>query len=146
MTLTPSRIQCTISSGGSPLPTVSSEYQTLSVPLPDLSHLTQAELVALRSLLTVKAKEARKESVKTLSKIPIVKDLWMKLIGLPSTASDETRAEIMNPLNKECLRYPEAFLVHAWANSLRVLECHVWDEILKRSKEEAERKGPKKHA
>jgi len=122
---------------------VPGEFQSLPIPLPDLSHLTQAELTALRSAIAAESKEARKTAVKLLGKTPVVKDLWMKSMGLPTSTPPEERALVMDPFHRECLRYPETFLVHAWANALWVLDRHIWDEMVKRSKA-AEEANPKK--
>jgi hypothetical protein len=123
---------------------VPGEFQSLPIPLPDLSHLTQAELAALRSSISAESKEARKTAVKLLGKTPVVKDLWLKSVGLPTATPPEERALIMDPLHRECLRYPETFLRHAWANALCVLDRHIWDEMVKRSKAAEEAKPKKK--
>lgn len=104
------------------------------IPLPDLSHLTHAELSALRGYLTTKSKEARKEATKVIGKDHKVRDLWLKTLGLKSDATPDERAEVENPFYEEILRYPEAFVLYAWANGLATLDRHVWETMLERSK------------
>lgn len=114
---------------------VADNHLTLPVPLPDLTHLTQAELASLKGAIASRTKEARKDSVKALGKIPVVRDLWLKIVALPSTTSEEERAGITEPFHRECLRHPDAFLVYAYANALWTLDRHIWEEMLRRSKE-----------
>lgn len=104
------------------------------IPLPDLSHLTHAELSALRGYLTTKSKEARKEATKVIGKDTKVRDLWLKTLGLKSDATPEERAAVEVPFFEEILRHPEAFVLYAWANGLATLDRYVWETMLERSK------------
>jgi hypothetical protein len=104
------------------------------IPLPDLSHLTQAELSALRGYLTTKSREAHKDAMKMLGKDHKVRDLWLKTLGLKSDAPPEERAEVETSFYEEILRHPEAFVLYAWANGLATLDRYVWETMLERSK------------
>ena len=123
---------------------VSEERLTTPIPLPDLSHLTQAELSALRAYLTPKSREARKEAGKVLMKAPKAKDLWLKTVALKEDIPPEERSAVMTEFYEEVLRHPDAFLVYAWANALSTLDRHVWDEMLRRSKVTDDEKAAKK--
>jgi hypothetical protein len=107
---------------------------TTPIPHPDLSHLNQAELSALRGYLTVKSKEARRDATKVLGKYPKARDLWLKTLGLKSDATPEERAEVEAPFYEEIVRHPEAFVLYAWANGLATLDRYVWESMVELSK------------
>jgi hypothetical protein len=107
---------------------------TTQVPLPDLSTMTHAELSALRTYLTVKSREARKEANKLLGKVPAVRDLWLKTVALKETATDEEREEVQAPFYQEVMRHPEVFVAYAWANALSTLDKHIWETMLELAK------------
>jgi hypothetical protein len=106
--------------------------------------LTQAELSALRAYLTVKSKEARKEATKLLGKVPPVRDLWLKTIALKESATDEEREGVLTPFFQEVMKHPEVFVSYTWANSLAILDRHVWDAMLELSKSQVPEKTKKK--
>ena len=108
----------------------------MPIPLPDLSHLSNTELSLFRGVLATKAKEARKDSVKAIGKSKDLKALWLKSVSVPGSATPEERAAAIDPFHQEILKNPEEFLVHAWTNALWVLDQHVREEMLKRSRME----------
>jgi len=91
------------------------------------------ELSSLRGYISSQMKEARKRSVQVLSKTDI-RQLWMETVTSKPGSTDEEKAEVLRKFQQEVLRYPEAFLAYAHANSLHVLDKAIWDEMLKRSK------------
>lgn len=113
---------------------VSVEHLASPIPIPSLAHLTVAELTSLRSYLASQTKEGRKKANQSIYKVPALKTLWMKTVGLRSDASEEDRDQVYGEFHREILRYPEAFLVYAQANSLYVLDKAIWEEMLRRSK------------
>lgn len=52
---------------------------------------------------------------------------------MDKNTSAEERAEIQRDLERALLRVPEAYLAHAWANSLITLDTHCRDELLRRT-------------
>jgi hypothetical protein len=78
-------------------------------------------------------KEARKESIRVLSKTDI-RGLWMETVTSKPNATEEEKDETLRQFQREVLRYPEAFLAYAHANSLHVLDKAIWGEMVKRSK------------
>lgn len=121
---------------------VADSHPTVPVPMPDLSHLTHAELTTLRSYFTTQSRELRRKAIQVMGKYPTVKSLWMKTVALPAGATQEERDAIWVPFHREVLRYPEAFFLYAWANTLVTLDKYLWDAMVERSKIE----GPKKKA
>jgi hypothetical protein len=123
---------------------VADDHLTVQLPLPDLSTLTQAELSALRTYLSAKCKEARKESSRLIGKVVVVRDLWLKTIALKGDATAEEREEVNAPFYQEAMKYPELFVSYAWANSLSTLDHHVWTAMMERSKLVEAEKSTKK--
>jgi hypothetical protein len=112
---------------------VSVDHLSTPVTVPDLAHLTTVELSALRGFIASQMKEARKKSIVLLSKTDI-RGLWMDTVTSKPTATEEEKAEILRQFQSEVLRYPEAFLAYAYANSLHVLDRAIWGEMVRRSK------------
>lgn len=109
------------------------DHLSTPVPLPDLSHLKPAELSALRGFIGSQMKEARKRSIQLLSKTDI-RGLWMDTVTSKPNATEDEKADALRHFQREVLRYPEAFLAYAHANSLHVLDKAIWDEMVRRSK------------
>jgi len=116
---------------------VSVEHLASPVSIPSLTHLSVAELHSIRSYLASQTKESRKKSNQAISKVPTLKTLWLKTVGLRSDSSEEDRAQVYGEFHREILRHPEAFLVYAQANALYVLDKAIWEEMLRRSKPKA---------
>jgi len=110
---------------------VSDDHVTLPIRLPDLTHLTNDELHALRSKLSTGMRDGRKKATTIISRIPEVRSPWMKSMSLKT--DDPTRAEIMANLEFELLRHPEAYIAYAHVNSLFLLDGAIRDEMLRRS-------------
>jgi hypothetical protein len=107
------------------------DHLSCPLPLPPLDHLTPAELRALRDVLHREGRVARKEASKTLSKIPELNGLWLKTIALKTDAENYT--ETLDAFNRELVKHPDAFLKHAYANSLVIMDGAIHDETLKRA-------------
>lgn len=112
---------------------VAVDHLASPVPIPDLSHLTSVELSALRGYIASQMKEARKKSIQLLSKTDI-RGLWMDTVTSKPNATDEEKDAALRNFQREVLRYPEAFMAYAYANSLHVLDKAIWGEMVKRSK------------
>lgn len=112
---------------------MSAEHLSTPVPVPDFSHLTMKELTSLRGFIASQMKEARKRSIQVLSKTD-VKHLWMETVTSKPGATDEEKLDKLREFQREVLRYPEAFLAYAHANSLFVLDRAIWEEMVRRSK------------
>src|SRR5574343_875277 len=96
------------------------EHLSCPLPLPPLEHLTMAELTALRQELHRVGKVARKEASKTLQKIPVLNSLWLKTIAVKT--DDENRLAVLEAFNRELVKHPDAFVKHAYANSLVIID------------------------
>lgn len=112
---------------------VAVDHLASPIPIPDFSHLKTPELSALRGYIASQMKEARKKSVQLLSKTDI-RGLWMETVTSKPNATDEEKDAALRNFQREVLRYPEAFLAYAHANSLHVLDRAIWDEMVRRSK------------
>jgi hypothetical protein len=119
---------------------VPDSHPTVPVPMPDLSHLTHSELTALRSYFTAQSRDLRRKAIHVMGKYPSIKGLWLKTVALPTGASQEERDATLVPFHREVLRFPDAFFLYAWANTLVTLDKYLWDAMVERSKIE----GPKK--
>lgn len=115
---------------------MSVEHLASPVPIPSFTHLSTAELTTLRGYLAFQTKDYRKKANHAISKVPALKSVWLKTVGLRSDATEEEKAEVYGELHREILRYPEAFLAYAQANALYVLDRAIWSEMLRRSKPE----------
>ncbi len=112
---------------------VADDHVTLPFALPALDHLTTTELGQLRGRVQVVSREARKKATQILTREPALKKVWGRSISMNTNTTPEERAEIQRDLERELLRYPEAYLAHAWANSLVTLDTHCRDELLRRT-------------
>ena len=110
---------------------VALEHVSLPVRLPDLSHLTNDELQALRHRISLMTRDARKKATNIINRIPSVQKPWMRTLSLKP--DDPTRQESFAKLELELLRHPEAFLAHAYVNSLFVLDEGLRAEMGRRS-------------
>lgn len=120
---------------------VSDDHVSLPVILPSLDHLTHEELGALRTRFAGAAREARRKANQTIQRFEALKKPWSRSLSIEKKTPPEERAEILQTFEKELLRVPEAFLAHAYANSLVLLEAVCREEIVRRSGE-----APKKKA
>jgi len=109
---------------------VSDDHLSLPVRLPDFSHLSNEELRALRSKIGSVTRDARKKAQSAIQKYPAVRQSWMQVMG---QKRDPDHEEAYRTLERELLRYPEAFLAEAYVNSLFVLDEAIRAEMLKRS-------------
>lgn len=107
------------------------EHVVLPVHLPDLGQVKNEAVKALRDRLYAEKRKARKEAAKLIAKEPKLQDLWMASLG---TGSEESRAAARIAFEVEIMRHPEAFLKHAWANTLTYLESALQEEMIERSK------------
>lgn len=108
-----------------------SEHVSLPIRTPDLTHLSNEELHALRSKVASMTREARKRANNAILKHPTLKDPWFKSMSVKG--DDPEREEVMRRLEQQLLRFPEAFLSYAYANSLFVLDEAFRQEMLRRS-------------
>jgi hypothetical protein len=112
---------------------VAEDHVTLPFSLPPLDHLTTTEVGQLRGRVQVVSREARKKATQILTREPSLKKAWGRSISMGKNTTPEERAEIQRDLERELLRCPEAYLAHAWANSLVTLDIHCRDELLRRT-------------
>lgn len=106
------------------------EHVVLPVHLPDLSSIQNADIKALRSRIQTEGRKARAEASKAIYKEDILRKPWMTSLG---NGSDEDKAEARRVFEQEILRYPDAFLRHAWANALSSLDNALLGEMIRRS-------------
>lgn len=100
---------------------MSEEHTSLPVQVPDIKHLSNEELHALRNKALNLSRDARKKSGTAIIKIPTVKKLWIALLG--ANANNPDRPRLIRELEKELLRFPTVFFLYAYANSLFVLDA-----------------------
>jgi hypothetical protein len=110
---------------------VSHEHVSLPVRIPDLTYLTNEELQALRSKVGSMTRDARKKANLIIQKYPDLRDAWMKSLGVK--IDDPDRDAVFQAMERRLLHYPDAFLAHAYVNSLFVLDAAFRDEMLRRS-------------
>ncbi len=108
-------------------------YDHIALPahLPDLTHLSNEELQALRQRVVVSARDARKKAQTLIQKYPSLRSEWMKAIS--TKVGDPDRDAILQRMEKELLRYPEAFIAHAYVNSLLVLDAGLQEVLTQRN-------------
>lgn len=121
---------------------MSDDHLSLPVRLPDLAHLSNEELRALRAKIGSMTRDARRKAQTAIQKYPSIREPWMRVLGQKRGPDSE---EAYRTLERELLRHPDAFLAEAYVNSLFVLDEAIRDEILKRSFNGtgAEKKKPK---
>jgi hypothetical protein len=100
---------------------MSEEHTSLPVHIPDVKHLSNDELHALRNKALNLSRDARKKSGAAIIKIPTVKKLWIALLG--ANANNPDRPRLIRELEKELLRFPAVYFLYAYANSLFVLDA-----------------------
>lgn len=110
------------------------EHLTMPVEVPDLTHLTSAELTSLRGFIGSQMRDARKKANQAISKVDSLRPLWVDTVASKPNATAEETDEILRLFHREVLRHPTAFLSYAYANSLHVLDRAIWGELLRRSK------------
>ena len=98
------------------------DHAKLPVTLPSLDHLTDGELGALRSRFSLAAREASRKANQAIQGADSLKKPWARSLCLDKKTSPEERAEVLADFERELLRVPEAFLAHAYANSLVLLD------------------------
>lgn len=103
------------------------EHGALPVSIPDLSHLTPTELLALRRHIMSQTREARKKSNQLLNRDETLRRAWMDTVG------NHTTAEARQTFQRLLVRFPAAFLAYTYANSLFVIDEALRAEIKLRS-------------
>ena len=109
------------------------EHASLPVVTPSLEHLTNEELGAFRSKLMSTAKEARRKANQTIGRHAELKKPWQKTLSVGKSIPPEERAAVFREFEQALLRIPEAYIAHAFANSLILLEEACKNEMLRRS-------------
>lgn len=112
---------------------MANEHASLPVAIPSLEHLTNDELNALKGKFSATAKEARRRANQTLGRFPQLKKPWQRSLSVGKSTPDGDRAAVFAEFERELLRVPEAYVAHAYANSLILLEMSCRDEMLRRS-------------
>ena len=112
---------------------MSNEHATLPVATPSLDHLTDEELNALRGKLSNAAKEARRKANQVIQRSPSLKKPWTKSLSVSKATPSDERAAIFADFERELLRVPEAYIAHAFANSLVTLDTLCRDALQQRS-------------
>lgn len=110
-------------------PLRAADHGSLPVAIPDLTHLTTAELLSLRSYISTQTRDARKKSNQLLNKTEGLRRVWMETISA-KTATPEARQEFQRQL----VKHPAAFLAYSYANSLFVLDEGIRAEMNRRSR------------
>jgi hypothetical protein len=100
--------------------------------MPSLAHLSNEELGALRSKLSSAARDARRKATLTIQKSPSLSKPYTKSLSIDKKAAEHERAEIMAIFERELLRVPEAYVAHAFANSLVLLDGYCKEELTRR--------------
>lgn len=108
------------------------EHTALPIRVPSLVHLTDQELSDLRSKLTYQSREARRRATQAIGKSSSLQKLFNKTLNLTKDTKIEERENVMAMFEKELLRVPDAFIAHAYANSLILLDVACRDELLRR--------------
>lgn len=112
---------------------VSDDHVTMPLNLPALDHLSTEEVGQLRAKLSAASRDARKRATLLLGRQASLKKPWGRSLTMNKNTSAEERAEIQRDLERALLRVPEAYLAHAWANSLVTLDTHCREELLRRT-------------
>jgi hypothetical protein len=120
---------------------VSHEHATLPVATPSLDHLTDEELNALRGKLSNAAKEARRKANQVIQRSPSLKKPWTKSLSVSKATPSDERAAIFADFERELLRVPEAYIAHAFANSLVTLDAACREALQQRSQALPKRRG-----
>jgi hypothetical protein len=101
--------------------------------LPDLGALSNEELAAFRAKVMATSRDARRKAITAIHRVPSLRQPWNRSLGFTKSTTPEERAEVHRLLETQLLRAPEAFLAHAWANSLVALDLACRDELLRRT-------------
>jgi len=121
---------------------VPNEHASLPVATPSLDHLTADELNALRGKFSSSAKDARRKANQAIQRNPSLKKPWTRSLNVNKGTSSEERTAILAEFERELLRIPEAFIAHAYANSLVLLEAACRDEMQRRSMPQPAKRQP----
>jgi hypothetical protein len=113
------------------------DYVTLPTGIPVLEYLTNEELSQLRTKLSIVSRDARRKASIVIQRYPSLKRLWTLSLSVDNNTSQEDRDTIHRSFEQELLKNPEAYLAHAWANSLVILNSACGNEMLRRT-------GPRK--
>ena len=125
---------------------MSDNHVTMPVSTPSLDHLTTEELGQLRAKFSAASREARRKAMQIISRYPSLKKPWGRSLGMDKNTTPAERVEIHTALERELLRLPDAYLAHAWANSLVVLDEAVRTELLRRTGSAVPKKKPRPEA
>ncbi len=109
------------------------DHVTLPVTLPSLDHLTNEELGALRSRLSLTAREARRKANQIIQRTESLKKPWGRSLSLQKSTPADERTAIMQEFERELLRVPEAYIAHAYANSLVLLDTACREAMSQRA-------------
>jgi hypothetical protein len=112
---------------------VPDDHAQLPVTLPSLDHLTNAELGALRSKFALAAREARRKANQVIQRTELLKKPWQRTLNVSKNTPLVERQAALEAFEKELLRVPEAFLAHAYANSLVLLDTACREAMRLRS-------------
>jgi hypothetical protein len=121
---------------------VSDDHAALPVTLPSLDFLTDTELGALRSKFSLAAREARRKANQVIQRTESLKKPFGRALSVHKGTSPEEREEAFRAFERELLRVPEAFLAHAYANSLVLLDTACREAMSKRALPLSKKKGP----
>lgn len=108
-----------------------SEYGSLPVSLPELTHLTTQELAAFKSFINSQVREARKKSNQLLSKNEELRKLWMATLTIKVEGDPKIHRDAFQ---RALVRFPPVYLAYAYVTSLFVLDEAIRDEMTRRSK------------
>ncbi len=105
------------------------EHGALPISIPDLTPLTNDELLSLRRYIQGQVREARKKSNQLLNRDEKLRRAWVDTIGGSQMAHDAKPVFL-----RLILKFPAAFLAYTYVNSLFVIDEAILIEINKRSK------------
>ena len=111
----------------------SDDHATLPLVLPSLTHLTNEELGAFRDKVGAASRDARRKANQVLQKHGELKAAWSRSLSITGETPEADRANILGTFERELLRVPEAFIAHAFANSLVTLVAVCRNEALHRA-------------
>lgn len=111
-------------------PLRAAEHGSLPVSVPDLTHLTTAEVLAFKSYILLQTKDARKKSSQILSKNEALRKLWTDTLSVKGEGDRRSAIEIFQ---KALVRFPAAYLAYAYVTSLFVIDEAIRAEMKRRS-------------
>lgn len=109
------------------------DHATLPVALPSLDHLTNEELAALRTRVVSTMRDVRRKATLVIGRTPSLAKPWSRSLNVDKDTPHEERVAAFTELERELLKVPEAYLNHAYANTLVTLDLALREEVARRT-------------